>query len=188
MTRILPGPKSFQTLGALFLHVMMPYICIELLLSDQLVHLSAAAHLLLALFAKDCVETSLMPTQLYINIMIMIKNVYFCVAKAKVDDPDGSFWIILLETDHLETLYGILRTMVGNNANLDLLQLSLCLTGTTEISTIPTKYPQWDHALWRLKLPALSKDGLVVCAHADHINPTSSQGNVEVSRVVLQTC
>lgn len=32
-----------------------------------------------------------MPTQLYMDIMIMIKNVYFCVAKAKVDDPDGNF-------------------------------------------------------------------------------------------------
>jgi hypothetical protein len=181
--------KSFQTLGALFLHIMMPYICIDLSLSEQLVHLSAAAHLLAALFAEDHIGTGLMPTQLYIDIMIMIKNVYFCVAKAKVDDPEGSFWIVLLGTDRLETLYGILRTMVGNDANLDLLQLCHRLTGTTEVSTILAKYPQWDRAPRRLKLPALSKDGLmIVHAHADHINPASWRGNVKVSHVILQTC
>ena len=53
--------------------------------------------------------------------MIMIKNIYFCVAKAKVDNPDGNFWIILLGTDHFVVLYGILHTMVGNNANLNVL-------------------------------------------------------------------
>jgi hypothetical protein len=90
-----------------------------------------------------------MPTQLYVDIMMMIKNVYFCVAKTKADDPAGSFWIILLGTDRLEILFGILRTMVGNDANLDLLQLGLrltgtTLTGTTEVSTILAKYPHWD--------------------------------------------
>jgi hypothetical protein len=129
-----------------------------------------------------------MPTQLYVDIMIMIKNVYFCVAKTKADDPEGSFWIILLGTDRLETLYGILRTMVGNDANLDLLQLGLRLTGTTEVATILAKHPEWDRAPRRLKLPPVSKDGSEVHAHVDHINPASWRGNVKVSRVVLQTC
>jgi hypothetical protein len=120
--------------------------------------------------------------------MIMIKNVYFCVAKAKIDDPDGHFWIILLGTDRLEVLYGILRTMVGNDANLDILQLGLRLRGTAEVSTILAKYPHWDRAPQRLKLPALSKDQLVVHDHVDHINPASWRGDVRVSQVNLQTC
>ena len=43
------------------------------------------AHLALALYklaGKDFIPN------LYIDVMIMIKNVLFCVAKAKVDDPD----------------------------------------------------------------------------------------------------
>ena len=56
--------------------------------------------------------------------MHMIKNVFFCVAKAKVDDPNGSFWIILLGTDHLEELFGILWTMIGTDTNLDLFSLT----------------------------------------------------------------
>lgn len=180
--------KSLKILGTLFRHILNPYICIDLTLSEQLIQLSAAAHLLLALFSEDQATTRLMPTQLYVDIMIMIKNVYFCVAKTKVDDPDGNFWIILLGTDRLEVLYGILRTMVGNDANLDVLQLGLRLTGTTEVSTILAKYPHWDRAPRRLKLPALSKDGLAIHDHIDHINPASWRGNVNVSQVVLQTC
>jgi hypothetical protein len=165
--------KCFQVIGALFHHILIPYICVNLSLSEQLEHLSAAAHLLLGLFAEDEVTTKLMPMQLYVDTMIMIKNVYFCVAKTKVDDPDGSFWIILLGTDRLEVLFGILRTMVGNNANLDLHQLGLRLTGTTEVSTILAKYPHWDRAPRRLKLPALSRDGFTIHEHVDHINPAS---------------
>jgi hypothetical protein len=123
---------------------MRPYICIDLSLSEQLVHLSAAAHLVLSLFAEDGTRTKLMPTQLYIDIMIMIKNVYFCIAKAKVDDPEGLFWIILLGTDRLEELFGLLRTMVGSDSNLDMLQLGERITNTVEVSTIFAKYPWWD--------------------------------------------
>jgi hypothetical protein len=183
--------SCFKLLGALFRHILIPYICVDLSLSEQLEHLSAASHLLFGLFSENeaaRTTTKLLPTQLYVDIMIMVKNVYFCVAKAKVDDPHGDFWIILLGTDRLEVLFGILRTMVGNDANLDLLQLGLRLTGTTEVSTVLAKYPHWDRAPRRLKLPAISRDGLTIHKHVDHINPASWRGNVKVSRVILQTC
>ena len=84
-------------LGQLVFHI--PYICIDLSLFEQLQHLSAAAHMLLAMAQEDHAGSMLMPTQLIINIMIMIKNAFFCVAKCKVNNLDGKFWIILLETD-----------------------------------------------------------------------------------------
>jgi hypothetical protein len=121
--------------------------------------------MLLAMLREDKAGTQLMPTQLYIDIMIMIKNLFFCVTKCKANNPSGKFWVILLGTDRLEELFGILWTMVGNNANLDILQLDLCLTGTTEVSTILANYPHWDRAPRCLKLPALSKDGLDIRSH-----------------------
>ncbi|KAF8170592.1 hypothetical protein BJ912DRAFT_1025317 [Pholiota molesta] len=161
-------------LGKLLFHMVYPYLCVDLSLSEQIEHLSAAAHLAIALYklaGKDFI-----PTNLYIDLMIMIKNVIFCVAKAKVDNPDGEFWIILLGTDRLEELFGILRTMVGNDANLDILQLVSRLSGTTEISNILAKYPQWDQVPRCLKLPAI----------IDHIKPASWRGNVKVKDVSLQ--
>jgi hypothetical protein len=122
--------------------MVFPYLCVDLSLSEQIEHLSTTAHLAIALYklaGKDFI-----PTNLYIDLMIMIKNVLFCVAKAKIDDSDGELWIILLGTDCLEELFGILRTMFGNDANLDILQLVCCLARTTEVSNILAKYPHWD--------------------------------------------
>jgi len=177
--------EAVWTLGKLLYHMVFPYLCVDLSLSEQIEHLSAAAHLALALYklgGKDFI-----PTNLYIDLMIMIKNVLFCVAKAKIDDPNGELWIILLATDRLEELFGILRTMVGNDTNLDVLQLVCRLAGTTEVSNILAKYPHWDQALRRLKLPALSRESKEIPDSADHIKPSSWRDNVMVNDVSLQT-
>lgn len=178
--------EALWILGKLLYHLIFPYLCVDLSLSEQLEHLSASAHLALALYAlagKDFI-----PTNLYIDMMIMIKNVIFSIAKAKVDDPDGEFWIILLGTDRLEELFGILRTMVGTDANSDVLQLVSRLSGTTEVSNILAKYPKWDDSPRRLKLPAMSREsGEPIPDSADHIKPGSWRGNVYLKDVSLQT-
>jgi len=177
--------EALWILGKLLFHMVFPYLCVDLSLSEQIEHLSAAAHLALPLFwlaGKDFI-----PTNLYIDLMLMIKNVLFCIAKAKVDDPNGEFWIILLGTDRLEELFGILRTMVGNDANLDVYQLVCRLAGTTEVSNILAKYPHWDRSPRRLKLPSLSRESKEIPDSADHIKPASWKGNVKVKDVSLHT-
>jgi len=177
--------ESLWVLGILLFHMVFPYLCIELSLSEQLEHLSATVHLALCLYRLAGKE--FIPTNLYIDLMIMVKNAYFCIAKAKADDPTGEFWIILLGTDRLEELFGILRTMVGNNANLDILQLISRLAGTTEVSNILAKYPHWDRSPRRLKLSALTRESKEIPDSADHIKPGSWKGNVKVKDVSLQT-
>jgi hypothetical protein len=181
----LEAREALWMLGKLLYHMVFPYLCVDLSLSEQIEHLSAAAHLAIILYrlaGKDFI-----PTNLYVDLMIMIKNVLFCVAKAKIDDSDGEFWLILLGTDRLEELFGILRTMVGNDANLDILQLVSRLSGTTEVANILAKYPQWDRSPRRLKLPAMSRESKDIPDSADHIKPGSWRGNVKVKDVSLQT-
>lgn len=122
--------------------------------------------------------------------MIMVKNIYFCIAKTKVDNPNDPYWIILLETDHLEELFGILHTMVGNNVNLDVYQLAERLGRTIEVSNILAKYPQWDRGLHCLKLPALTQTGGKgeITSKSDHIKPGSWKGDVVPQNITLQTC
>ena len=72
----------------------------------------------------------------------------------------------------METLFGILHTMIGNDSNLEHLQLGLRLSSTAEVSTILTKYPHWDRAPRRLRLPTLSKDGCEIHKDIDHIGPS----------------
>lgn len=178
--------QVIHILGKLFQYLLYPYICIKFCLSEQLEYLSAAAHLCLVLYSTH--GKSFMPTLLYVDLMIMIKNVYFCVAKAKVDDPDGKFWIILLGTDRLEQLFGILKTMVGNDANLDIHQLVIRLAGTTETFNILAAKPEWDKSPCRLRLPTINRNGINLTVGCDHINPASWRGDVSLSNVTLVTC
>ena len=96
---------------------------------------------------------------------------YSCVAKAKTDHPMELFFIMLLGTDRLETLFGILCTMIGNDTNLDILQLTLHVTAMTEVSNILARHPEWDRRPRRLHLPNVSRDMDCIPRTADHIGP-----------------
>jgi len=84
----------------------MPYVCADLNLDEQLIHLSVAVHMAFFLYRDCSARTQFMPTQSYVDIMIMVKNMFYCVAKAKVDNPHGNFYPILLGTDRLEMFFG----------------------------------------------------------------------------------
>ncbi|PBK91770.1 hypothetical protein ARMGADRAFT_1105242 [Armillaria gallica] len=170
--------NAIRSLGQLCWYLLLPYICVDFSLSKQLQHLSAAAHRNLVLFCAA--KKHFFPTLLYSDIMIMIKNTYLCVAKGKVDNLDRFFYLILLETDGLEKLFGILRTMVGNDANVDMLQLSTRLAGMTEVSNILAKYPQWDRGPHCLQLPALTQNLSPVPLNEDHLTPSSWRGDLSL--------
>jgi hypothetical protein len=137
--------EALRIYGQLTYYLISLYICTELSLLEQLEHLSVAAHLTLVLYVHNDAQSQFIPNALFIDVGIMIKNVFFCIAKVKADYPMQPFFIILLGTDRLETLFGILCTMVGNDTNLNVLQLALCVTATTEVSNILAKYPEWDN-------------------------------------------
>ena len=99
--------KALQIYGHFAWNLILPYICVDLNLDEQLIHLSTAAHLTLYLYNDNSARTKFMPTQSYINIMLMVKNIYFCIAKAKVDNPQGTFHLILLGTNRLEQFFGL---------------------------------------------------------------------------------
>ena len=183
--RFLDNREALWILGKFLFHLVFPYLCIDLSLSEQVEHLSAAAHLALALYKQASKE--FIPTGLYVDLMIMIKNIIFCIAKAKVDDLDGEFFPIQLGTDRLEELFRILRTMVGNDANVDMLQLVSRLSGTTEVANILAKYPHWDSSPRRLKFNALTRESKEIPDSADHSKPPSWRGNARLKNVSLQT-
>lgn len=173
-------------LGRLMYWIVAPYIRVQLNLSDQMEYLSAAAHLTLALYRRNNAKSRFIPTQLYNDIMHMVKNAYFCCAKSRINDLHGSFWLILLGTDRLETAFGILRTMIGNDANADMLQLLSRLSSIAEVQQTLAAYPHLDRVPRRLRLPSLDEPGDIV-QKVDQINPASWVGDVRVGTVVLQT-
>ncbi|KAH8987653.1 hypothetical protein EDB92DRAFT_1933085 [Lactarius akahatsu] len=127
------------------------------------------------------------PTALYVNLIMMVKNVFFCVAKAKIDTPNNDFSIVLLGTDCLENLFSCLRTIIGNDANVDNYQLGLHLTGTMESANILAMHPEWDKAPRCLLLPCMSRGSSEIPASADHISPCSWRASQALSSLTPPT-
>ncbi|KAJ6454235.1 hypothetical protein C8R45DRAFT_846723, partial [Mycena sanguinolenta] len=94
-----PPFKNIRLLGAFYRHILEAYTNIQLLLSEQLTHISAAMHLMMALYRKE--SGRFVPSQTYFDFMMAGKNLLFCVAKTQMDDPSGKFWIISPGTDPL---------------------------------------------------------------------------------------
>ncbi|KAJ7635427.1 hypothetical protein B0H17DRAFT_1217291 [Mycena rosella] len=180
--------KALQIFGQLGYHLVMPYIYLNLSLREQLTHLSTAAHLLLILFTTDTAGTDFMANQTFVNIMIMIKNAFFCVAKAKVDIPDSEFFLILLGTDRLEKLFGLIRTAIGTDSNFDILQFCGRASNLTEVYIILGIKPHWDRGPRRIKLSAVINEAGDVSPKADHVSPASWIGDLHVSNVIPHTC
>lgn len=175
--------QALRLLGRVYHYLLTSYTNIHLSLSQQLVFLSTAAHLILAIYTTD--RGGFIPVQLYFDVMTMIKNIYFSVAKTQVANPNGEFWVVLLGTDTLESLFGTVRTMVGNDTNADQLQLSSRISSAAICSSLLQQYPEWDLQPKRLSLPTQS--GIAGQDDRDNINARDWQGNVSLKGIVLQT-
>ncbi|KAJ8085517.1 hypothetical protein PM082_004335 [Marasmius tenuissimus] len=157
-----------KILGHLYRHLLDAYLNIRASLSQQMTNLSVVAHLVLAMYNLN--KGGFIPVQLCFNVMSMIKNTYFTVTKTQLDNPNGQFWLILLGTDSLEKVFAMVWSMVGNDTNVDQLQLTHCIDGATHLKSISE-----------------AKDGEVTAKY-DHLNPTSWVGDVFVCHVVLVEC
>ncbi|KAF6755550.1 hypothetical protein DFP72DRAFT_1008601 [Ephemerocybe angulata] len=180
------GREALRILGKLLHHLVFAYLCVDLTLSEQLEHLSAAAHLAFVLYKQH--GSSFIPTLLYIDIIIMIKNVFFCVAKAKCDTPDACFFIILLGTDRIEIHFGILRTVIGNDCNLDIIQISDRTGGVIDVADILAKNPEWDRGPRRMRVPTLNAESKEVPQSSDHLSPKHYKNDMSLKSVTPLTC
>ena len=160
---------------------------VSLLLHDQLVHLSAAAHLLTFLFSSQNARSKAMPSLTFKDIVLLVKNVCFCVAKTKIRTPDDNFYLILNGTDRLGSTFGVVQSMVGNDANTDVLTLRYRLSHAVECLNILAEHPMWDHGPRCLHLHRIKDGNGDVCSKCDHITPDSWEGSVILCTVSLLT-
>ena len=178
---------ALRMLGSLFRHLVLPFVQVSLSLHDQLVHLSAAAHLMVYLFTARDARNKAMPSLTFKDILLLVKNAYFCVAKAKIHTPDGKFYLVLNGTDRLESTFGMVRMMVGNNANADILTLGHRLSHAVECLNILSEHPDWDRGPRCLQLHGIEDSNGDVRSKCDHITPESWEGNVNVGNISLIT-
>ncbi|KZS91426.1 hypothetical protein SISNIDRAFT_402445, partial [Sistotremastrum niveocremeum HHB9708] len=181
--------KCLRYLGHLYRHLLEAHTNLKLTLREQLAHLSAAAHLLLA--GYTAFKGDLCPSQFYFDQQSTIKTAYFCVAKVKRDNPKGQLHLMRIGTDALEKLFGIYRTMIGNDTNVDTYQLASRATGAVNCTRILEEKPDWDPGTRRLQMKSSivesTEDDSVAAEKSDHINPKAWEGDVHVEHANLQT-
>lgn len=175
--------NALRMLGSLFRHLTLPFVQVTLSLHEQLAHLSAAAHLATFLFTSNDARNKAMPVLTFKDIILLVKNAFFCVAKAKIRTPDEEFFIVLLGTDRLESTFGVVRSIVGNDTNADILTLTFRLSHAVECLNIFSQHPDWDCGTRRLNLRGIEDGNGDVVSKADHITPSSWRGDVKLSNV-----
>ncbi len=153
-------------------------------LYEQLKSLSAAAHLAHTFFTHHNACSAFIPSPLYHDIQIMVKNAFFCIAKTKHDNPNGEFFLILLGTDRLESIFGLIRSQNGSDVNVSTYSLSSRMSGAVECHSILSQQPEWDRGPRRLRLQGLSV-ATGIEQKVDHLNPALWKGDVQVSGVQL---
>ena len=108
--------------------LILPYISIDQNIDEKLIHLSVAMHLAFLLYCHNHMSTQFMPRQLYLNIICMIKNVFFCITKMKIDNLGANFYLVLLRTDHSRlflALYVLLSALIQMSACVSLVAVPL---------------------------------------------------------------
>ncbi|KAJ6583712.1 hypothetical protein B0H10DRAFT_2234749 [Mycena sp. CBHHK59/15] len=178
-------PEARETDTPAFRNNRRAYTNVNLSLHEQLVHISAAMHLMMAIYQKE--GGRFVPSQTYFDFMTAGKNIFFCVAKTQLDDPSGKFWIILLGTDALETTFGKVRTITGNDSNTDVAQLASRITAAVQCDNILAEHPEWARDPRRLRWPVWQDVAGDVSAKIDHISPRSWLGDTSVAKVSTKT-
>ncbi|KAJ7187789.1 hypothetical protein C8R46DRAFT_1241005 [Mycena filopes] len=177
--------RVLRLLGALYRHVLEAYTNIKLSLGEQLTHISAAMHLMMAIYKREAGK--FVPSQTYFDFMTAGKNIFFCVAKTQIDDPNGQFWLILLGTDPLELSFGKVRTISKGDSNTDMFQLAGRLTAAVECQNIFGEHPEWSRGPHRLRLPVWQDVAGDVSAKIDHISARSWEGDTYVKNHSTKT-
>lgn len=178
--------RILRLLGTIYLSLLEAYLDVSLSLSQRLEHLSTATHLLLALYNKD--KGRFMPVQTFFNLQSTIRNIFICVMKTQHNNPLGKLFIILLGTDGLEKVFAKVRTMIGNDTNVDVLQLCNHIDGAVSCVKILEMHPDWGGQSRRLNLKSLKDQGNEISRDMDHINPCSITGDSYVKDVSVVSC
>jgi hypothetical protein len=151
---------------------LLPFISVDMSLSEQLRHLSAYSHLITALYLRH--GLSFMTSALFADSQAIVKNIFFTAMRLQIADPNTLYYILFEGTDRLENIFSHARTQ-DHARNFDILQLSHKLSIGAEIDAIFQRHPDLDRGHIRRNLS--NARGI------DHTNPKSWNGNVRVGDV-----
>ncbi|SJL17231.1 uncharacterized protein ARMOST_20777 [Armillaria ostoyae] len=154
---------------------IQPFINPEYSLTDQLVSLSKAGHMLMALFHSH--GTSFTLNQLYSNLQNVVKSSYVSIGKQQDLDSFQPFHIYQQASDQLELTFCEVWTD-DHDPNPDTLQLGEDLGAGINQIVVYKHHPTWNRGQRRLSYTG--SEG------ADHVNPQYFKGNLISGSVKLK--
>ncbi|KAG1837067.1 hypothetical protein C8R48DRAFT_782809 [Suillus tomentosus] len=141
---------SVKLLSDIIESILLPFIDISLLLTEQVQYLSCYAHLSFAIFCSH--GCTFMPYQLYYDTHTMVKNIMFCIHKQQVLDPGEKFFLRDSGDDRLELHFGRTRMIRGHNSGCSYSQVLNRLGAAKDIDGVFKRHPELDPGHRRLKL------------------------------------
>ncbi|KIJ08212.1 hypothetical protein PAXINDRAFT_89194, partial [Paxillus involutus ATCC 200175] len=166
---------ALRILGHILDNVLQPYINVNLSLSEQVTHLSRAAHILYASYHEQ--RRRLMPNQLYYDCQSMIKTAIFNIAKQQKLDPSAKFSLLDLGDDALELEFAYLRMSGGHHSAVNYRQALDRLGAARDIGGVLCRQPDLAHGHRRLNLTRSES--------VDHISRAHWVGDTVVSNCNL---
>lgn len=152
---------------------LLPFILVDMSLSEQVEHLAAFGFGAAYLWIKH--GGACLTGALYTDTQSVIKNIIFTIARMQVIDPELKLFILHEGTDRLEGLFSDCRTQ-DHAQNFDIEQLAGKLSVATLINV------EWN--------PDLNQGhrclDLRGAMGIDHVNPKSWIGNTFVGNVDLE--
>ncbi|KAG1743139.1 hypothetical protein EDB19DRAFT_1633376 [Suillus lakei] len=159
---------SIYLLSKLLESILLPFIRVELSLSQQFESLSRYSHLAFSFFHAHC--RSFMSYQLYYDTQTMVKNTIFSLTKQQSLDPYAPFFLGDVGDDPLEILFGCTRMIGGHNSACSYAQAIDRLAAAQDIDRVFKCHPELDPGHRRLKLTC--HEGV------DHINREIWKGDI----------
>jgi hypothetical protein len=159
-------------MAKVFEYFLLPFIDVEMDLSQQVKSLSTYAHLCTAMYFKHKLE--FLTGALYADSQAIVKNIVFTIARLQLIDGTIEYYIIHDGTDRLERTFSNV-CIQDHSRNFDIAQLGHKVSIASEINATMEQNPELDAGSRRLNL----KDAKGI----DHVNPKSWLGNVEAGRV-----
>ncbi|KAJ7834367.1 hypothetical protein B0H14DRAFT_2590950 [Mycena olivaceomarginata] len=164
--------KTINFFSTVLGYFVLPFITVEMDLSQQVESLSTYAFLAAALEIRH--GSFCLTGPLYSDSQAVVKNIIFTIARMQIINPNLKFYIILDGTDRLEGVFADVRTQ-DHARNFDIEQLAGKLSVSALIHAAFQRNPDLDRGHRRLSLSG--------ALGVDHINPKSWVGNTRVGGV-----
>ncbi|KAG2742799.1 hypothetical protein P692DRAFT_20879328 [Suillus brevipes Sb2] len=164
---------AIKLLGHILESILLPFIDVNLSLTEQVQYLSSYSHLSFAMFYSH--RRGFMPYQLYYDTHTMAKNIMFCIKKQQVLDLHEKFFIGDCGNDCLELHFGRTRMIGGHNSGCSYSQVLDRLGAAKDIDGVFKRHPDLDLGHQHLKMGTWLEN-------VDHINWEMWKGDLVSNR------